>query len=314
MTWHGLILDYQGQDDWLEQRRAGIGASDVAGILGLSPYSTPFTVWADKLHDTRRDATAAMERGKRREKVILDEFEAETGLYVRARQVLVAHPNFEWARATLDGLIYETPLLFADATEPINPSAALGLVEAKHDGSFKRWDQIPDHHQIQVQWQLFVTGLRNAWLAVWHAGQPEIYEIETDFGLQQMMLDRVNDFRAKHIVGGIDGPTPPDPDSHPATTRTISDFWEPEDETIIELPNLRAGDLDALVGLKIRRDDLNEQIKTIENRIKVALAEATVGTIDGQVAVTWKRQHRDSYLMPAADFRVLLIKKRKGKE
>ena len=35
--------------EWLAWRRSGIGASDVAGILGISPWASPFTVWADKL-------------------------------------------------------------------------------------------------------------------------------------------------------------------------------------------------------------------------------------------------------------------------
>ena len=33
---------------WLAQRRKSIGGSDAAGIVGLSPYATPYTVWADK--------------------------------------------------------------------------------------------------------------------------------------------------------------------------------------------------------------------------------------------------------------------------
>ena len=35
--------------DWLAQRRKSIGGSDAAGIVGLSQYATPYTVWADKI-------------------------------------------------------------------------------------------------------------------------------------------------------------------------------------------------------------------------------------------------------------------------
>ena len=33
---------------WLAERRKTIGGSDAAGIVGLSRYATPYTVWADK--------------------------------------------------------------------------------------------------------------------------------------------------------------------------------------------------------------------------------------------------------------------------
>lgn len=34
--------------EWLEARKAGIGGSDAAAIVGLNPFSSPLTVWADK--------------------------------------------------------------------------------------------------------------------------------------------------------------------------------------------------------------------------------------------------------------------------
>ena len=34
--------------EWLAARKAGIGGSDAAAIIGLNPFSSPLTVWADK--------------------------------------------------------------------------------------------------------------------------------------------------------------------------------------------------------------------------------------------------------------------------
>ena len=33
---------------WLEERRKGIGGSDVAAIMGLSPWKTAYQVYQDK--------------------------------------------------------------------------------------------------------------------------------------------------------------------------------------------------------------------------------------------------------------------------
>lgn len=37
-----------GRPEWLALRRKTVGGSDAAGIIGLSKWSTPYTVWADK--------------------------------------------------------------------------------------------------------------------------------------------------------------------------------------------------------------------------------------------------------------------------
>ena len=34
--------------EWLAARKAGIGGGDAAAIIGLNPFSSPLTVWADK--------------------------------------------------------------------------------------------------------------------------------------------------------------------------------------------------------------------------------------------------------------------------
>lgn len=312
MSWHAQILHATDEDDWLEQRRAGIGASDIAKILGVSPYGSAFTVWASKVRGVDQVQTADMSRGKRREDVILEDFTLETGLFVGGRQLFIAHPQFPWARATLDGVAFEAPPADHPSVYGIEDlEHALGVVEAKHDGSFSRWSEIPDHHQLQVQWQLFVSGFDNGWLAVWHSGRFEKYEIERDRGLQNMMLDRASDFRAKHLTGGVGEPIPPDPDGSDATTRAIADLWDADDETIIELSSDMAADVEALRGLQIRASDIEKQIKELKNRIRVSMQEATVGTIGGEVAVTWKPSHRDGYYVEPWEGRRLTIKKGK---
>jgi predicted phage-related endonuclease len=43
------VGDQVNRADWLEWRRGGIGGSDVAAILGVSPWRTEFDVWASKV-------------------------------------------------------------------------------------------------------------------------------------------------------------------------------------------------------------------------------------------------------------------------
>ena len=36
------------REQWLEERKKGIGGSDVACILGMSPYKTNVALWEEK--------------------------------------------------------------------------------------------------------------------------------------------------------------------------------------------------------------------------------------------------------------------------
>lgn len=287
MTWQGVPLPTTGRADWLEKRKAGIGASDVAGILGLSPWATPFTVWADKTKDLADDQNESMYWGSALEDVVADEFEKQTGLHVHGRQWLVRHPDYEWAMATIDGFAEEAPWE-PDEDEYIEP---LGLVEVKTDSTFGGWkDGIPDHYRIQIQWQMFVTGLTRCWVAVLHGGRTfRIYDgaddpVEFDPDLAEKIFRRVSEFRDRYIVGD----ETPDADSSDATARILTDLWEADDEKVIELSGDMAADLEALRGWKREQKRVDARVKELEARIKTSLQEATVGTVGGVEAVTWK--------------------------
>ena len=43
------------REEWLARRRSGIGGSDVAAVLGLSPWKSPRQVWLDKTTDISDD-------------------------------------------------------------------------------------------------------------------------------------------------------------------------------------------------------------------------------------------------------------------
>ncbi|MEM9611252.1 MAG: YqaJ viral recombinase family protein, partial [Actinomycetota bacterium] len=150
--------------DWLEWRRAGIGASDVAGILGISPFASPYSVWASKVHSVDAEETEPMRWGHLLEDAIADEFAVRTGLHVSHAQEWAQHPDRSWARCTLDRKVFDD----VGGTDP------LGELEIKTT-SARAWetfgDELPEYYLAQVMWQLFVTGLERAWVATLVGGQ-----------------------------------------------------------------------------------------------------------------------------------------------
>ena len=62
------------EETWLQYRRNGIGGSDAAAVIGLSPYKTARDVYFEKLgrepEDNNTSGWVAMEVGKRLEDLV----------------------------------------------------------------------------------------------------------------------------------------------------------------------------------------------------------------------------------------------------
>lgn len=248
---------------WLEARRTGCGASDVAGILGESPWSSPWSVWADKVgltpldDDAERDIDDPMTFGRDLEELIADRFERSTGLTIVGRQRVIHHPDEPWRFATVDGLVCEadTALEYADAADDVT-ELALAVFESKYT-SDAPWEEIPRHYVIAGQWQMHVTGLTAVRFGVLHLpfGRPmfRVYELELDGTFLEEIIDVVDGFWFDHVVTG----RPPEPDAHPATSKAITAAWGAQ--ATQKLPRIELDD----------HRDLVAELKTLTAQAKV---------------------------------------------
>lgn len=283
---------------WLAERRRGLGASDIAAILGVSPWASPWSVWVDKtgLYVDEDEPADHLQFGLDLEPTIASWFERRRpGLFVTSRQRLVAHPEIPWALATLDGLVVDG----GDACWlEYRLDDALAVFESKYSAD-ARWDEVPEHYRIQCLWQLLVTGLDVAYLAVMHLafGRPrfEVYEVARDQAAIDRMLVAAERFWMGHVVAGI----PPATDSHPATTSALARYWtDPVALPIVDL-SPHFDDVERFAKLRTERSEhegkvrrLTEQLVPIENRLRAALEDHSEGCIDGQVVVSWRQQDR----------------------
>lgn len=260
------------RDEWLAWRRGGIGASDVAAIVGLSPWASPYTVWLDKVEGAGDDDSEAMEAGRMLEPAIGPWFTQRTGLYVLGEQTWCTHIQYPWALATVDGFVAESPESDLDAV--------LGGLEVKTTSdSPARWadDGIPAHYQAQAQWQMFVTATERTWFAVLHAAfglKLRVYELERDETDIEFLVDHCMTFWIDHVLAGV----PPDVDGHPATTEALK--ARPVDAGA-EVVDLDAAGLTAhladLARIKADLKVLEADRGACENAIRQALGPATEG-------------------------------------
>lgn len=74
---------YADRAEWLSSRTATVGASEVAAILGCSPYAGPWDVLARRLHPRDEDSPDKA-RGREWEQWVLYLYAKQTGLHVCA--------------------------------------------------------------------------------------------------------------------------------------------------------------------------------------------------------------------------------------
>jgi len=141
--------------DWLAIRNmAGIGASEVAAVLGFNKWETPFQVWKRKVSDEIDiEENDFMIFGREFEPAILKLYEKQTKTKVVKDNFLRFHPKYDCLFANLDGV-------FPDGTK--------GLVECKSTirSVYKSWDNneedcvqgVPLYYYAQCQHELSVTG------------------------------------------------------------------------------------------------------------------------------------------------------------
>ncbi|MCI0637414.1 MAG: YqaJ viral recombinase family protein [Actinobacteria bacterium] len=277
--------------EWLEWRRKGIGASDVAAIVGISLWSSAWSVWAEKVGLLEvDDESEAMEFGRWAELMVAPWFEERSGLFVAGAQTQVEHPDHEWRRCTVDGFVFdhEPAANFAALREVGLTPEPLGLCQIKTTGPGRRWDELPAHIQAQEQWEMHVTGLDHVWLPVLHGRRLEVYELDRDDADVDLIVERVDRFYCGHVLTGV----PPELDGHDATLRALASIYPTHTPgEAVSIDHVR-GALTMLADAKRARKAAEEEEAAAGALIRWALKSAEEGTVDGQRAVTLRAQTR----------------------
>ena len=136
-------LHFENREDWLEGRMQGIGASEAAAVVGVSPWMTPLEL----------SGSVAVSRGVRMEPVLRDLYAAMHPHYTvdyHAYDILYQEDR-PWLFATLDG-------------EVTDDQGRRGILEIKTSSpngklGWAKWDgQIPLHYLTQILHQMLATG------------------------------------------------------------------------------------------------------------------------------------------------------------
>lgn len=161
-----LTLNYKPQvlvdtenlsrEEWLNYRRMGIGGSDAAAILGISPFCTKRDLYYDKigvqvLVNEEEENWVAKEVGHRLEDLVAKIFSERTGLRVYPVRKMFRHPLYPFMLADVDFFIEY-------------PDGSTGILECKttNYNCRNKWanDSIPINYEYQVRHYMAVTNLK----------------------------------------------------------------------------------------------------------------------------------------------------------
>lgn len=174
------------REDWLSVRKSGIGGSDAAAAVGLSPYMSPLELWlvktgrdASLFRPDPQDTTEPIYWGTLLEPIVAASYTKQTGNKVRRVNAVLQHPTI--------------PFMIANIDREVVGSRDVQLLECKTAGEFgaRLWrDGVPEYVQLQVQHQLAVTGRQAADVAVLLCGQQlDVHRIERDDGLISRLIE-----------------------------------------------------------------------------------------------------------------------------
>lgn len=258
--------------EWFELRRTGVGGSEVASIIGVSPWRSAINLWAEKtgLLDREFVDNDAVEWGVRLEPVVLDKL-------ADLHPELTLHRNVgSWTHQDRPWQISNPDAIFQDGD-------SWGIVEVKTAAYEDNWKQAgeyacPDYYETQVQWYLQTFGYSRAIVAVLFAGRKYV-EIEVLASpLQQSLnLEAAEVFR-QHVAAK----KRPEWDGSDSTVETIRRMNPELDGSEVELGEL-GGNYQSALAEHVKA---TEALNIMKSRVLSSMGGAKRGTLTGVTIVS----------------------------
>jgi len=284
----------------LEDRRKGIGASDVPALFGCG-YRTAYDLWLDKtgkLSEDANESNEAMEIGN----------DLEPAIGQMAAKRLRLEPSFEGLIASPPTFIHPAGVLRANLDFLANFAGGLQtIVEAKSTAVGDDWgpegtDDVPNRVIFQVQAQFACSGLKIAHVAqllMRFRASFRLYQVDRNQEICDAIVERAHEFWTKNVVADIP------PDGIPSLD-VVKHVVRVPKKTISIPPATAAAYLSATEDAKVAE----EARDAAKAALIAALGDAEEGVYDGG-RFTYFEQTRKETVQRASTFRVLRAAKAK---
>lgn len=214
----------------LQERQSAVGGSDLAAILGVSPYAQAIDVFYDKRPDLADEHGYiprvvdgfAVDRGNLFEDPIAKLVEKKTGQKVRKSNVRHVHPQYPWLAANIDRK-WEGEKRGLEIKTVTHRLAHLWGKEGT-DQVAEYYLPQPHHYMLVLDYPVWDLA------ALIGIDDLRLYEIERDPEMDELIIDVSHDFWHENVLKGI----PPEIDlDHPKASDLMKRLYRGIDGQVI---------------------------------------------------------------------------------
>ena len=263
------------RSEWLAWRQKGIGSSDAAVAIGISPYKSPLALWLEKTNRQEPEDLSTKEAvfwGTTLEPILAEVYQERTGKKVRRVNQILQHPKEPYMLANLDRAI-----------------EGGGILEIKTAGlrSERQWEEgVPFAYQIQVLHQLAVTGKAWADVAVLIGGQEfRIYRVERDEDRIATLIDLESRFW-RYVTEDQQPPV----DGSESSNKALAKLYPTDFAPLVDVSEQSESNalFAHLVATRKERQACEQREALLEQQVKEMIAEAH-GAVFASGQAFWKQ-------------------------
>ena len=267
----------QGTQEWLDWRSEGITATEAAAIMFPDQYKSALTVYNQKVGiappEDQSDPDGFFEWGHILEDDLVRKFKSvHPELADSVSQGRLYQRN--WAKCSLDAQCF-----LKDGTPCI--------IECKSSQSASKWNPYPEKYFAQVQWQMYVTGIRKAIIiAVICEGGYHYIEREVEYSpkfVEEMLHKCLEIHRCvlNKTVPEISVLGNPESDKK-AIAQLAGDSEKDEPDATITRE-----EYDEYERLKEAADKATEAFENFKNKLAYKMMNSKRTTCEGRKFMTW---------------------------
>ena len=271
-------LKFPNREAWLAARNEGIGAREMASVVGLNPWETPLQLWRKKLGiDQPEPENFFMKAGHYLEDAVARFYADESGREIissSAEDFMFIDKEKPYLRVSPDRTFWLSGMARNDDNK--------GILECKTTQKTIDPDDLPKHWFCQLQMNLGVAGYQQGSLAWLCSGREFGYKdvaFAPDF--YAWLVEEVERFWVDNVLGKKE------PEAINVSDILLK-YNRHTDGKQIEVGDDIFEAYKDLKDLKKEIAALDERKETLESKIKMAFADAEAITYGGDVLATWK--------------------------
>ena len=297
-----IVADTTGmpESEWLELRRKGIGGSDTAAVLGLSPFCTTrdlFYIKTGVKPAIEEDANwVAKKYGHLLENLVGEIFSTKTSLKISKDTKMYSHPKHPFMLANTDFLL----------DMPDGKPAVLECKTSNYNCQEKWYnDAVPINYELQVRHYMAVMNINTAFCACLFGNNETEFvyrRIDRDLDYEKNIIEQEQYFWEEFVLKNIE---PPYTEKGNLVLESIKRKYGEADMSapVINLEKNMSAILEKYLELRNQKLELDHQSDDIEDEMKKLSApildlmgttcKALCQSTSGEYTVTYNASYRE---------------------